>query len=209
MQNSGDPVGRCQSRPNGDNSVTISACFMRFTLSFIQTLILVLYAGVTNAAESEKTMRLMHTAIAAPTTQFFDGSKLITLDRYRGQFVLVNFWATWCSPCMLEMPSLDRLADKVAENNVLVVAISQDEGGPAQVKPFLDRLKLKKLQILFDIGKQSFRDFAIRGLPTTVLLSPEGKILARLEGSAEWDQGRLLEQIRKFSTAESRSSGPF
>jgi thiol-disulfide isomerase/thioredoxin len=181
---------------------------MKFTLSFIQTLILVLYAGVTNATESEKTMRLMHTAIAAPTTPFFDGSKRITLDRYKGQFVVVNFWATWCSPCVLEMPSLDRLADKLAENNVLVVAVSQDEGGPTQVKPFLDRLKLEKLHILFDIEKQSFRDFAIRGLPTTVLLSPEGRILARLEGSAQWDQGRLLEQIRTISTARRKPVRP-
>lgn len=177
---------------------------MRYTLNFVQILILAFCALTTNAAGPERTMRLVEPPIKAPATQFFDGSKRITLDFFEGQFVIVNFWATWCLPCMVEMPSLDRLAEKVAENNVLVLAISQDEGGATQVKPFLDRLNLKNLPILFDIEKQSFRDFAIRGLPTTVLLSPKGEILARLEGSAEWDQGLLLEQIRAITAAHGK-----
>ena len=97
------------------------------------------------------------------------------------------------------MPSLDRAAENLSKNNVLVVAINQDESGPTQVKEFLTRLKLRKTHILFDINKKSFRDFAIRGLPTTVLLSPSGKILARFEGYAEWDQGRLFEQIKTLT----------
>lgn len=149
-------------------------------------------------------MRVLQPSINVPTTQFFDGSKQITLDAFRGHFVIVNFWATWCSPCIMEMPSLDRAAEKLAKNNVLVIAISQDEGGPTQVKIFLDRLKLEKIQILYDLDSKSFRDFAIRGLPTSVLLSPNGKILARLEGNAEWDQGPLLEQIRKLTAAYSK-----
>ncbi|MDO8437146.1 MAG: TlpA disulfide reductase family protein [Nitrosomonadaceae bacterium] len=177
---------------------------MRSTLALIQIIILALYTQATNAAGSERIMRVLQPSINVPTTQFFDGSKQITLDAFRGHFVIVNFWATWCSPCIMEMPSLDRAAEKLAKNNVLVIAISQDEGGPTQVKIFLDRLKLEKIQILYDLDSKSFRDFAIRGLPTSVLLSPNGKILARLEGNAEWDQGPLLEQIRKLTAAYSK-----
>jgi thiol-disulfide isomerase/thioredoxin len=177
---------------------------MRSTLTFIQIIILALYAQATSAAGSERTMRVLQPSISIPATQFFDGSKQIKLDVFEGYFVIVNFWATWCSPCIMEMPSLDRAAERLVKNNVLVIAISQDEGGPTQVKPFLDRLKLRKIQILYDLDSKSSRDFAIRGLPTTVLLSPNGEILARLEGNAEWDQGPLLEQILKLTATYSK-----
>ncbi len=81
----------------------------------------------------------------------------------------------------------------------MVIAISQDEGGPAQVRPFAEKLKLSKVKILYDTDKRGFRDYALRGLPTTVLISPQGMVMARLEGSATWDVGGLANQVESLT----------
>lgn len=161
-----------------------------------------LLAGVTMsglAAES-KQMQPISSSVQAPPLRVSDGKKTIGLDAFRGKYVLANFWATWCSPCVKEMPTLDRLAARLEKNGVVVVAISQDEGGPAQVRPFAEKLKLSKVRILYDPEKKGFRDYAIRGLPTTVLISPQGTLVARLEGSAAWDEGALADQVEKLTT---------
>lgn len=93
------------------------------------------------------------------------------------------------------MPALDRLAGKLANQNFIVVAVSQDEGGASVVRPFVEKLKISNLRVIYDQDKRSFREYALRGLPTTVLISPDGKIIARLEGGAEWDEGYLFKQI--------------
>jgi len=173
---------------------------MKSTSSFIQIIIIFSCIQAVNAAGPEQRMRILQPPINVPATKFFDGSRQITLDSFKGNFVVVNFWASWCPPCIYEMPSLDRLTEKLSQDNFMVIAISQDEGGATQVKPLLKKLNIKNLHILYDMKKKAFRDFAIPGLPITILLSPEGKILARLEGSAEWDKGPLFGQIQKIIT---------
>ena len=99
------------------------------------------------------------------------------------------------------MPALDRLATRLVKKGLVVVAISQDEGGLVQVRPFAEKLRLTKIRILYDPEKRAFRDYALRGLPTTVLISPQGNIIARLEGSAAWDEGALAVQVERLTTA--------
>lgn len=139
--------------------------------------------------------------VRAPQSRFSNGKLPVGIESFKGKYVLANFWATWCSPCVKEMPALDRLAARLEKNGVVVVAISQDEGGPAQVRPFLEKLKLSKIRIFYDPDKRAFRDYALRGLPTTVLISPHGNVVARLEGSAVWDEGILADQVEKLTTA--------
>ncbi|MDP3609158.1 MAG: TlpA disulfide reductase family protein [Methylophilus sp.] len=164
---------------------------------------LLLLAGftVTSVAADGKQMQTIASTVRAPPSRFSDGKQAIGLDAYKGRFVLVNFWATWCSPCVKEMPALDRLAARLEKKGVVVVAISQDEGGAAQVRPFAEKLKLTKIRILYDPEKRGFRDYALRGLPTTILISPQGNIVARLEGSATWDEGALAAQVERLTTA--------
>jgi len=145
-------------------------------------------------------MQLITGNVKAPAFRFSDGKQPIGLDAFKGKYVLVNFWATWCKPCVTEMPSLDRLASRLQKKGVVVIAISQDEGGSSQVRPFTEKLNLSKLRILFDPEKRSFRDYALRGLPTTVLISPTGNLIARLEGSAAWDEGVLAAQVEQLVT---------
>ena len=157
--------------------------------------------GATHQAVAVETKQMQPVpgSVAAPQSQFSDGKRPIALSAFRGKYILVNFWATWCSPCLQEMPALDRLAAKLEKQGVMVIAISQDEGGPAQVRPFAEKLKLSKVKILYDTDKRGFRDYALRGLPTTVLISPQGMVMARLEGSATWDVGGLANQVESLT----------
>jgi thiol-disulfide isomerase/thioredoxin len=169
--------------------------------SFIPYLAFVLLTAVAlqSHAVETKQMQPVPGNVVAPQTQFSDGKRLIALSAFKGKYVLANFWATWCLPCVREMPALDRLAAKLEKQGVVIVAISQDEGGPAQVRPFAEKLKLSKVKILYDTDKRGFRDYALRGLPTTVLISPQGILLARLEGSAAWDEGALVAQVENLT----------
>lgn len=162
---------------------------------------LLLGASLQTLAGETKQMQLISGNVVAPNSQFSDGTRPMSLSAFKGKYVLVNFWATWCSPCVKEMPALDRLAARLERNGVVVVAISQDEGGATQVRPFVEKLKLTKMRVLYDPDKRAFRDYALRGLPTTILVSPEGNLVARLEGSASWDEGALAGQVIKLTDA--------
>ena len=169
--------------------------------------ILVLFIAITTANTSKSNeisplMKLTPSGISLPRTKFTDGKNAVDLSSYQGSYLLINFWATWCAPCIREMPALDNLANLLRENNLTILAISQDTGGPAEVQSFLTKLDLKNLKVLYDPGKKASRDFGIRGLPTTVLISPQGLILARLEGEARWDQLPLVNQIKEIIKAK-------
>lgn len=169
--------------------------------SIIRLLLTALLAGATQhglAAET-KQMQLLPANVLAPQFQFSDGKRPIALSAFKGRYVVVNFWATWCTPCVKEMPALDRLAGRLEKNGVIVLAISEDEGGATQVRPFAEKLKLSKVRILYDPEKRGFRDYALRGLPTTILISPQGHLVARLEGGAAWDEGALAAQMEKLT----------
>lgn len=151
--------------------------------------------SVAASAEQVKSLQPLRSPVQITKSSYFDGQRPIELTAFKGKYVLVNFWATWCGPCVSEMPSLDRLAKKLAKENIVVVAISEDEGGVSQVRPFVKKLQLNKLTILYDTSKTAFRDFGLRGLPTTYLINPDGKVVSTLEGSAVWDSGPVYNQI--------------
>jgi hypothetical protein len=100
------------------------------------------------------------------------------------------------------MPALDRLAESFYEKDLTIIAISQDAGGFNEVKPFLKSMTLKKILVWYDKKNEGFRDLNFKGLPTTVLINPKGFMVAKLEGSAEWDQGLLVEQIKNIVAEE-------
>ena len=124
----------------------------------------------------------------APTQAFAraDGTK-VTLADYRGKPVLVNLWATWCAPCVAEMPALDGLA-KAKAGEMAVVGISQDLQGWEKVKPFLAKAKLQHMTILLDEEGALATTLGAPGLPFTVLYNAAGKEIWRVNGPREWDQ---------------------
>lgn len=106
---------------------------------------------------------------------------------FKGQVILVNFWATWCAPCVREMPDLDQLEADLGSDEFKVVAISQDLQGQKKAEPFLrERLGLKNLDLFLDSRMKLGRSMGVQGLPATFLIDKEGRIVGHYTGPAEW-----------------------
>ena len=124
----------------------------------------------------------------APEISFEDGEyQKRTLADFRGQIVVVNFWATWCAPCIRELPSLDRLQKRLKHKGVTVIALSLDRGGVDEVKAFYADNGIHNLDVFVDKTMDAQQAFDIPGLPTTVLIDREGRDRGRLIGPANWD----------------------
>lgn len=130
-------------------------------------------------------------AVADIKFQDADG-KALSLSNYRGKLILLNIWATWCGPCRKEMPTLDRLQDKLGSSKFEVVALSIDRAGSGVVRTFYDEIGIKHLRLAIDPTMRVMRDLRVVGLPMTLLIAPSGKEIARLIGPAEWDTAEMV-----------------
>ena len=124
--------------------------------------------------------------------------KPATLKDFAGRVVLLNLWATWCAPCVREMPSLDRLQAELGGADFEVVALSSDRSGKAAVEPFFRSHGLSELAIYLDPKSEATRALGARGLPTTLLIDRRGREAGRLEGAAEWDSPEAKALIRSY-----------
>jgi thiol-disulfide isomerase/thioredoxin len=118
--------------------------------------------------------------------------KPVKLADYKGKTVLLNFWATWCAPCVKEMPSLDKLQAEMGKDKFVVLPLSLDGPSKPKVAPFYADKKLANLGIYFDKGKKVLGALDISVLPTSVLVDPEGREIGRLEGDADWDKPEAI-----------------
>ncbi|MBZ0325845.1 MAG: TlpA family protein disulfide reductase [Alphaproteobacteria bacterium] len=122
----------------------------------------------------------------------------VGLDAFRGRVILINLWATWCAPCVREMPALDRLQAKLGSDRFEVVAISLDRGGLAKVSPFFDKYGLKNLAIYLDPKSGAYRMLSVQRLPTSILVDASGREIGRLEAPLEWDSADAVALIQKY-----------
>jgi thiol-disulfide isomerase/thioredoxin len=107
-------------------------------------------------------------------------------DAYRGKVVLLNVWATWCQPCRIEMPSLERLQREFAGTDFHVVAVSVDKEGPDVVEAFVKELGLS-FDILHDQTADIQRVYQTTGVPESFLIDRDGVIIKKVIGAVEWD----------------------
>lgn len=126
-----------------------------------------------------------------------------TLEQYRGKVVLLNFWASWCPPCLREMPSMERLRARMEGRPLEIVAVASAESA-ADVSAFLAKMKLG-FQILLDSDGSNTQRWKVFALPTSLLLDTEGRVRYVLTGPTEWDEGEGLQLIEQLM-AESRTT---
>jgi thiol-disulfide isomerase/thioredoxin len=163
-------------------------------------LVLLLALPAAAAAEEEK-MRLGEFIPAtppqpAPEVDFTDADgKPVSLADFKGKPVVVNLWATWCQPCLKEMPSLDRLQSSL-EGRLAVAAVSEDRAGAKQVGPFVAAMGLQNLKIYLDPKSDVGHAFNVRGLPTSILIDARGRVVGRVEGAVEWDSATMMAVLK-------------
>ncbi|MCH7650704.1 MAG: TlpA family protein disulfide reductase [Nitrospinae bacterium] len=130
--------------------------------------------------------------VSAPafTLQTLDGHE-VALDDFQGNYLLINFWATWCLPCKVEMPSLELLYQKFKERNLKVIAISNDIFGAQVVEPYIQAQNFT-FMVGLDPKLKISNQFGVISLPTTFLIDPQGQIIGVLNGAENWSDPKTL-----------------
>ena len=129
-----------------------------------------------------------------------------TLNSLRGRPLLINFWASWCAPCIAEMPSLQMAAEQLHRDGIDVLLISVDRGGVNKALPVLRANGVTTPRLGFDPKAALLREMGVTGLPTSFLLSADQQRCAMYVGPHEWHEDQIQAEIRSFVIAASTSS---
>ena len=132
------------------------------------------------------------TFLDAKNTQF-------DLKNYKGNLILLNFWATWCAPCKEEMPSLDLLQSNENLENLKIFAINVGQDNIEKASNFFDELKIQNLEIYFDSSITLAKKFSLRGIPTSILLNKDGLEFARIIGSIDFNDKKFIEWLENYN----------
>ena len=144
-------------------------------------------------------LKLTEPPVPVPAVSFVaaDGSEH-HLAEFLGHGMVVNLWATWCAPCVAEMPSLAALSKTLAPNDIAVLPLSSDRGGASVVEAFYKEHGITGLPVLLDPKGAAARAWRARGLPTSLVIDRQGRERARLEGSADWSTPAAAALVRKL-----------
>ena len=124
-----------------------------------------------------------------------DGNKLDLNQINTNQIYILNFWATWCAPCKDEMPSLDKLQ---AKEGIFVYPINMEEKNLNNTDKFYKDLKIKNLNTYFDKGLKLVKVFALRGVPTTIILNKNKEMVARISGSIDFEDEKFISWLNSI-----------
>ena len=126
-------------------------------------------------------------------------NKQLNLNEFKGNLILLNFWATWCAPCKEEMPSLDLLHKYESLNNLKIFPINVGQDNIEKALNFFDDLKIKNLEPYFDSPVTLAKKFSLRGIPTSILFNKEGYEFARIIGSINFEDKKFIEWLSNYN----------
>ena len=133
--------------------------------------------------------------------------KPLSLNVFGGMPLLINFWATWCPPCVAELPALDRASDKLA-GEVKILLISVDRGGSKKALPFLQDRGISRPHFAFDANGALSREMGVRGLPTSFLVTADQRHCWAYQGPREWDDVSVITELRRLLEGHGPTSIP-
>ena len=125
--------------------------------------------------------------------------KDVNLDDFKGKLLILNFWATWCSPCREEMPSLDDLQSNSNFSNLKIFPINIGQEDISKSKFFFKELNIKNLDIYIDVPITLAKKFSLRGVPTTILFNKQGKEFARIMGSIDFNDEEFINWLKAYN----------
>ncbi|MFQ5545736.1 MAG: peroxiredoxin family protein [Acidiferrobacterales bacterium] len=136
--------------------------------------------------------------IAAPVFSLRNlAGDVVKLEQFRGQYVVLNFWATWCPPCVKEMPSMERLQQHFKDKRFRVVAISLDKEPKQKVQSFVSKLNLT-FSILLDPKGIAALPYGARDLPSTFILNTDGQVIAAAKGERDWHSEEAVSYLNEL-----------
>lgn len=142
-----------------------------------------------------------------PKLVFYDvNNKPRKISDFKGRGIVLNFWATWCAPCVKEMPDLDQLNARFKNEGIDVLALSVDRDALRLAKKFYKKNNLQNLPIFIDKKRKILRRLGIQELPTTVLINPEGMEVGRIIGVIEWNERENLKFLKRLLAPQNSST---
>jgi len=125
-------------------------------------------------------------------------NETINLNEFENSLIIINFWATWCAPCIEEMPSLNRLQANPVFKNLQIIPINVGRDNVEKSKNFYEKLNIDNLEIYFDKNVELANKFLLRGLPTTVFINKKGEEFARVIGFVNFDDNKIIKWLQKY-----------
>jgi len=126
-------------------------------------------------------------------------SEKINIKNFKGNLILLNFWATWCEPCKEEMPSLDRLQIDPNLNNLIIFPINISKENFKKVDIFFKDLDIKNFEPYFDSPITLAKTFSLRGVPTSILINKSGEEFGRIIGSIDFDDVKFIHWLKTYN----------
>tara|TARA_B100002052_G_C15839049_1_gene579260 strand:+ start:72 stop:581 length:510 start_codon:yes stop_codon:yes gene_type:complete len=128
-----------------------------------------------------------------------DKNNELKLNSFKGNIILLNFWATWCAPCKEEMPSLDLLEENKELNNLKIFPINVGKDNLNKASSFFNNLKIRNLNLYFDNPQTLAKKLSLRGIPTTILFNKKGNEFARIVGSIDFSDQKFLDWLKQYN----------
>ena len=158
-------------------------------------LLLLAVSPISSAQQAGKGLTLLPDKPQAADFQLTDyDDKQHRLSDYKGKVVIINFWATWCPPCRAEMPSMQRAWKQLEKEGVVMLGIDVGEDEDTIFQFTADYPV--EFPLLMDLDSKVTNQWPVRGLPTTFVVDPQGRIVYRAIGGREWDSPELLKLVR-------------
>ena len=123
----------------------------------------------------------------------------ININQFKGNLVILNFWATWCEPCKEEMPSLDNLQANKDINHLKIIPVNIGKEKKEKVNKFYTEFNIKNLEPYFDSPSTLAKTFSLRGIPTSILFDKNGNEFARIIGAIDFEDKNFVNWIKKYN----------
>jgi cytochrome c biogenesis protein CcmG/thiol:disulfide interchange protein DsbE len=165
----------------------------RFPRTLVLTIGLTLCLGLTTACDRGD--HPAQVAQKAPDFTIHDGSKTVSLNQYRGKTIVLNFWASWCAPCVAELPSLIQLQQQMP--NIVILAVSFDEDADAYHQ-FVSDHHMEKLTTILDLSQKSNLAYGTTRPPETYIIDQQGNIRRKFIGAQDWTNPEILNYLKNL-----------
>jgi thiol-disulfide isomerase/thioredoxin len=182
------------------NNLNFYQLIFKFSLLGFLILASPVQAQVNQKSDQLINLKIHKNAIELPNIEFTDlhGNKFSN-ENLKKQISVINLWATWCPPCVKELPSFDRLSTLLAKENIKIYVVSQDKAGNKVVPPYFEKLKLQNLKIYLDNQSSLMKSFRTPVLPTTIIVDRNGMEVSRLVGEINWDSPEVITYLKNIS----------